>query len=239
MPLYVCSLPNPGEPGVPHECIADDPRVIEAFAQREDKPGRSVYDCVSSTKARCTPTQARNHGRSRRAACRHRRQGSSRTWRPSMRGSAGLSLSPTGVRNSGHGRHVRFKLKEPIDARDSVEGGARHRGAQGIDRASQRRHGGGASRRAAAPARYAQFQRRRLARGRRVMLTGARYDLGDIEEWRGDVAGRTLFTRKSNGNGHDKRRLHPSNPANTNRRSTSRRGWRRCGTSAPATAQFI
>jgi hypothetical protein len=51
---YVCSLPNPGTPGVPHELFYSDDeegrKRAEIFAQRENKPGRGVYDCISTLK---------------------------------------------------------------------------------------------------------------------------------------------------------------------------------------------
>lgn len=87
MPLYVCSLPNPGEPGSPRECIADDPRVIEAFAQREDKPGRGVYDCVSPLKPGARRRALDTVGESSRCTSTSMARTSSRTWRPSTRGS--------------------------------------------------------------------------------------------------------------------------------------------------------
>ena len=208
MPLYVCSLPNPGEPGSPRECIADDPRVIEAFAQREDKPGRGVYDCVSPLKP----------GARRRALDT---VGEVVALHVDIDGKdivedmaavdarlAGLLLPPTEVRNSGHGRHVVYMLKEPIEAGDSAEVA---RATAVLKELTAHLCGD------MAVAHYAALLRRPgthnskggawLAVGH-VMLTDARYDLGDIEDWLGDVAGRTLFTRKSTGNGHDKSPVH-------------------------------
>ena len=204
MPYYVCSLPNPGEPGVPHECIADDPRVIEAFAQREDKPGRGVYDCVSPLKP----------GARRRALDT---VGEVVALHVDIDGKdivedmaavdarlAGLLLPPTEVRNSGHGRHVRFELKEPIAADNSAE--VAHATAV-LKELTAHLCGD------MAVAHYAALLRRPGTHNSKgnawltvghVMLTDARYDLGDIEDWLGDVDGRTLFTRKSAGNGRDK-----------------------------------
>ena len=62
MTFYICSLPNPGEPGAPHQLITEDPAELEAFAQREDKPGRGVYVCINplvpGAKRRCLETVA-------------------------------------------------------------------------------------------------------------------------------------------------------------------------------------
>lgn len=44
---YVCSLPNPGEPGSPKELFSDDPKLIERFIKAEDRPGRGVYECIN------------------------------------------------------------------------------------------------------------------------------------------------------------------------------------------------
>ena len=52
---YVCSLPNPGTDGVPHELFYTDDEAgrarAEKFSQRENKPGRGVYDCIGVLKA--------------------------------------------------------------------------------------------------------------------------------------------------------------------------------------------
>ena len=45
--LYLCSLPNPGKPGAPHEFLTHDWRQAEDWARREDRPGRGVYYCVN------------------------------------------------------------------------------------------------------------------------------------------------------------------------------------------------
>jgi hypothetical protein len=182
--------------------------VIEAFAQREDKPGRGVYDCVSPLKP----------GARRRALDT---VGEVVALHVDIDGKdivedmaavdarlAGLLLPPTEVRNSGHGRHVVYMLKEPIEAGDSAEVA---RATAVLKELTAHLCGD------MAVAHYAALLRRPgthnskggawLAVGH-VMLTDARYDLGDIEDWLGDVAGRTLFTRKSTGNGHDKSPVH-------------------------------
>jgi RecA-family ATPase len=48
MTYYICSLPNPGEPGEPKELFTDDPALAERFIESEDRrPGRGVYECIN------------------------------------------------------------------------------------------------------------------------------------------------------------------------------------------------
>jgi RecA-family ATPase len=44
---YICSLPNPGEPGSPKELFTDDAALVERFVKAEDRPGRGVYECIN------------------------------------------------------------------------------------------------------------------------------------------------------------------------------------------------
>src|SRR5262245_15910770 len=61
---YICSLPNPGMSGVPHELFYPDTAEgwaqAEQFARRENKPGRGVYGCIGILKdgarSRCKET---------------------------------------------------------------------------------------------------------------------------------------------------------------------------------------
>jgi hypothetical protein len=201
MPYYVCSLPNPGEPGVPHECIADDPRIIEAFAQREDRPGRGVYDCVSLLKPgarrRSLDTVATRDALhvdiDAKDIVEDLQAVDARL--------AGLLLPPSEVRNSGHGRHVVYNLKEPISSDADMA-----RAASVLKQLTAHLCGD------PAVAHHAALLRRPGTHNSKnsewtvcenVMLTGATYDLGDIEDWLGDVGGHALFSRRNAGNGHD------------------------------------
>jgi RecA-family ATPase len=120
MPYYICSLPNPGQKGQPHHFISDDPSAIEAWAQREDVPGRSVYYCVNplipGVTRRSLETIAeieclhvdidfKNVVEDPDTIDRRLRQ---------------LPEPPTEIRNSGGGRHVIWRLREPI-RRDDPE----------------------------------------------------------------------------------------------------------------------
>ena len=123
MPLYICSLPNPGEPGAPHECIADDPHVIEAFARREDKPGRGVYDCVSPLKPGARRRSLETIGEI--VALHVDIDGKDLAEDFAVRGMARPRFAAAAheVRNSGRGRHVVCTLKESVNAADE-DGGA-------------------------------------------------------------------------------------------------------------------
>jgi hypothetical protein len=48
MTYYVCSLPNPEEPGEPKELFTDDLALARRFIESEDRrPGRGVYQCIN------------------------------------------------------------------------------------------------------------------------------------------------------------------------------------------------
>jgi hypothetical protein len=121
---YVCSLPNPGTKGVVREFFYPDDtegRVrAEEFAQRENKPGRGVYDCIGvlqdGAKSRCKDTVAaldqiivdldlKNIVQSRDAALQCIRE---------------LVLRPSEIRDSGFGLHLIWYLKEPIEDSDGL-----------------------------------------------------------------------------------------------------------------------
>ena len=62
MTYYICSLPNRGEEGAPHQLFTDDPAELEAFAKREDRQGRGIYTCINplvpGARRRCLETVA-------------------------------------------------------------------------------------------------------------------------------------------------------------------------------------
>ena len=62
MTYYICSLPNRGEEGAPHQLFTDDPAELEAFARREDRQGRGIYTCINplvpGARRRCLETVA-------------------------------------------------------------------------------------------------------------------------------------------------------------------------------------
>jgi len=116
---YVCSLPNPGVSGAPHECFTDDPAKAEAFARREDRPGRGVFDCVNPLR-----DGARSRNKENVAAIvglhvdidfRDILEDASEV----DRRLTSLPCPPTELRASGGGRHAWWRLDEPISAEDA------------------------------------------------------------------------------------------------------------------------
>jgi RecA-family ATPase len=115
---YICSLPNPGTAGIPHEVFYSDDDIgrarAEKFAQLENKPGRGVYDCIGvlqeGAKSRRIETIAeldhviadldlKNIVESRDEALQCLRN---------------LLLPPSEIRDSGYGLHAIWYLKEPV-----------------------------------------------------------------------------------------------------------------------------
>jgi hypothetical protein len=118
LPYYVCALPTKKGSAAVQEFISDDPEKIEQWAQAHDKPGLGIYDCHNPLKPGAT---ARNKGtvaavveiyvdidpkdinESLTAVDELLRE---------------LLITPTEIRNSGRGRHVIYRLKEPISTDD-------------------------------------------------------------------------------------------------------------------------
>ncbi len=116
---YICSLPNPGLKGSPHELFYPDDEsgaaLARAFIARENgQPGRGIYYCIGKLKdgatSRCKETvgeldaiiadlDLKNIAQSREEvlACLQ-----------------GLLLPPYEIRDSGFGLHPVWKLKEPL-----------------------------------------------------------------------------------------------------------------------------
>jgi hypothetical protein len=110
---YVCSLPNPGEPGNAKELFDADPALIEQFVRAEDRPGRGVYDCINplepDARSRCLDTVAelkrvyfdfdtRSLEESRDEVIRRLQQ---------------LPVAFTDVHDSGGGIHAIIEIKDP------------------------------------------------------------------------------------------------------------------------------
>jgi RecA-family ATPase len=115
---YICSLPNRGTKGTPHELFyADDAAGrarAAAFIEHENRPGRGVYYCIGRLKdgatARGKDTVAELdevvvdldlkdivQSRDKVIACL-----------------TGLILPPHEIRDSGFGLHASWRLKEPV-----------------------------------------------------------------------------------------------------------------------------
>jgi hypothetical protein len=195
MPLYICSMPNKGEAGPIRELISDDPKAIEEFAQREDKPGRAVYDCVNPLKPgaqrRCLETVGEIVG-----------------LRIDIDGKdivedmgevdkrlASMPILPAEVRNSGHGRHVDIRFKEAISADDA---GETARANDLLKRLTNYLCGDMSVAHPAALLRHLGTHNSKdggWIEVDYVMLNDAKYDPFEIEDWLNDVEAKSLFTR--------------------------------------------
>lgn len=118
--MYLASIPNPGNTGAaPKFLHSDDQALIERWLRAENRVGLSIYDCPNPLK----PGAAR-HGKESLAAIEElfwdidfkyiveaAEQVDARL--------AQLLLTPSLLVDSGHGRHPRCRLKEPIPFNDA------------------------------------------------------------------------------------------------------------------------
>jgi RecA-family ATPase len=118
MPHYICSLPNPGHNGLPHHLISDDPAAIEAWAQREDVPGRSVYCCVNPLAPGATKRRIETIGEIRCLLVDIDFKDVIEDPDTIDQRLRQLPEPPTEIRDSGGGRHVIWHLREPINRDD-------------------------------------------------------------------------------------------------------------------------
>ena len=116
--LYLCSLPNPGKPGAPHEFLTHDWRQAEDWARREDRPGRGVYYCVNplreGARTRSKETVAAITGLHVDIDFKDIEEDSDEV----DRRLAGLPCPPSEIRSSGGGRHAWWQFESPIEADD-------------------------------------------------------------------------------------------------------------------------
>lgn len=111
---YIASIPNPGTEGKPKFLHSDDPNLVARWVKAEDRPGFSIYVCLNPLKP-----GAMTHGKDNIAAI---------TWifidldfrdiveTPEQidKKLTELWLTPTEIADSGHGRHVKYALREEI-----------------------------------------------------------------------------------------------------------------------------
>jgi RecA-family ATPase len=121
---HICSLPNPGILGTPHELFYPDTPEgharAEEFAQRENRPGRGVYDCIGKLK---DGARSRNKETVAELDCIIADIDLKNIAEPSgqvLQTLRGLVLPPSEVRDSGFGLHAIWYLKEPASG-DSLE----------------------------------------------------------------------------------------------------------------------
>jgi hypothetical protein len=115
---YICSLPNPGTEGTPHELFYTDDAAgeakAEAFAQRENKPGRGVYDCIGVLKDGATRRCKETVGELRQIVLDLDLKNIEHSRDHIINCLRGLALPPSEVRDSGFGVHAVWQLKEPV-----------------------------------------------------------------------------------------------------------------------------
>jgi AAA domain len=115
---YIASIPNPGTEGIPKFLHSDDDRLIARWIKAEDRPGFSIYEGPNPLK----PAAAR-HGKDSLSAIVELFADIDfkdliETPEQADEKLAHLLLVPTKLVDSGHGRHIRYELKEPISFDD-------------------------------------------------------------------------------------------------------------------------
>jgi hypothetical protein len=200
VPLFICSLPNNGEPGAPRELISDDPELIEAFARREDRPGRGVYDCVSPLKPGARSRGLDTIDKVVKIHVDIDAKDIVEGLDLVDKRLATLLLPPTEVRNSGHGRHVDFVLKEPVDSEDAELIDLRNRLTAYLCGDPAVAHSAALLRR---PGTH-NSKSGDWIECAVITRSDARYDLFELVDWLDDVGDTPLFTGRNKGNGRDK-----------------------------------
>jgi hypothetical protein len=117
--LYICSLPNPGTAGVPHECFYSDDDAgrerARLFAERENRPGRGVYDCIGKlkdgVKSRCKDNVAELDNVIVDLDLKNIVEPRNEV----IKVLQGLLLPPTEIRDSGFGLHAVWQFKEAVN----------------------------------------------------------------------------------------------------------------------------
>ena len=112
---YFCSLPNPGTEGHPKFLLSDDDALIARWVEAENRPGRGVYYCPNPLRH-----GANRHGKENVGAinvlfvdvdCKHVEEQPEEIERKLRN----VLLTPTWIVRSGHGYHVGWELKEPVE----------------------------------------------------------------------------------------------------------------------------
>ena len=119
MPFYYCSLPNDKNSRLRMaECITDDDAIRDGFIKKYDVPGRAVYWCPNPLKEGATRRALDTIAEIR--CIYFDIDFKDLTAAPDEIDARllQLPLEPTGVANSGGGRHGYIYLKEPIPAED-------------------------------------------------------------------------------------------------------------------------
>ena len=112
--MYVCSIPNPRQPGHIKELISDDAALIDSFVAAEDRPGVGVYYCPNTLMAGATKRCLETVGQINRIWVDIDFKDIDEDPVEAERRLRQLPIQPTVIRSSGGGYHVLFDLHEPI-----------------------------------------------------------------------------------------------------------------------------
>jgi hypothetical protein len=118
---YICAIEDGASKPPSSSCMVRTKEELDAFAARHDRPGLSVYWCPNplrdDAETRCLDTLEQVDvvwwDSDTRALDATQDQIDQRLQH--------LPEEPTDVRNSGGGRHLEYRLKEPISATDAKE----------------------------------------------------------------------------------------------------------------------
>jgi hypothetical protein len=204
MPIFICALPNSKRAGRIPSLISDSPAAIEEFARRWDKPGYGVFRCVSVLKPGACRRSLESVGEIDGFYVDIDAKDVIESMAEISKRLAGLPLPPSELRNSGHGLHAVWRFKEVVSTDDA---GAAAQATELLKRLTIFLCGDMAVAHPAALLREPGTHNSKNNEWLEVTYaarTNRRYDLFEFADWLDDVEGRTLFTRRETGNGHDK-----------------------------------
>jgi RecA-family ATPase len=116
---YICSLPNPGTSGIPHEVFYADDEAgrerAEKFAQLQNKPGRGVYDCIGTLRADAKSRSKDTVAELDRLIVDLDLKNIVESRDEVLQQIKSLLLPPSEIRDSGFGLHGVWHLKEPLN----------------------------------------------------------------------------------------------------------------------------
>src|SRR5262249_23447195 len=95
--------------------------LAEEFAHREDRPGFAVYDAINSFRDGATRRCRETVETIDQLACDIDLKDVQETAAVVLQKLTELPFPPSEIRQSGHGFHVTFRLKEPVEITDTAE----------------------------------------------------------------------------------------------------------------------
>ena len=158
-------LPNKKGTAAPLEFINDDPAKIEEWARRHDRKGWGVYDCHNPLKPGATRRAKETVAEVTNITIDIDFKDITETAAEVDARLGELLLPPNEIRDSGHGRHGEYRLKEPVSTDDAAMIARVDVVRTRLDRDPVRRPEGVAPRSADPATRHPQFEIRwRVAR---------------------------------------------------------------------------